>query len=477
MRARALLWTATAGYAAGFSALSILRHHSFTTARFDLGNMIQAVWSTAHGRPLAITNLRGDQISRLAAHVDPILVVFAPLWRLWPSADLLFVAQALAVGLGALPVFLLARKHLGSERAALGFALAYLLYPAVGWLTLNEFHPVALATPLLLYAFWFLDEERWVPFAACAVSAAACREEIPLVVAGFGLWFAISRRRWARGLTVAALGIAWTAIAVAVVIPHFRSGESPAFYARYSEVGGTPGGIVGTSFTHPLRILEIVSSRDTLDYLGDLFLPLAALALAAPLLLLAALPELAINILSANRFQTSIHFHYTAGLIPPLVVGSILGAARISRRFERRRVWAIRLGVGLAALGLAANYRLGPLPVWRSLAGGSVFEATSWRVSAHDRAAARAVARVPAGAVVSTSNRLGGHLSGRRRILSFPLIADATWVAVDEVDGGFADRIAPIPASIQIAWLRRNPAWRLVFDQDGVLLFRRVLPP
>ncbi len=87
------------------------------------------------------------------------------------------------------------------------------------------------------------------------------------------------------------------------------------------------------------------------------------------------------------------------------------------------------------------------------------------------------MARVPAGAVVSTSNRLGGHLSGRRRILSFPLIADATWVAVDEVDGGFADRIAPIPASIQIAWLRRNPAWRLVFDQDGVLLFRRVLPP
>src|SRR5205807_2547389 len=129
----------------------------------------------------------GDQISRLAAHVDPILLVFAPLWLAWPSANMLLVAQALAVGLGAFPVYLLARKHLGSPYAGIAFALAYLVYPATGWLTLNEFHPVAFATPLLLYAFWFLDEDRLVPFAICAVVAATCKEEIPFVIAGFGL--------------------------------------------------------------------------------------------------------------------------------------------------------------------------------------------------------------------------------------------------------------------------------------------------
>ena len=78
---------------------------------------------------LEVTGLRGDQISRLAAHVDPILVAFAPLWRLWPSPDLLLIVQAVAVALGALPVFRLARRRLGRDDAALGFALAYLLYP------------------------------------------------------------------------------------------------------------------------------------------------------------------------------------------------------------------------------------------------------------------------------------------------------------------------------------------------------------
>src|SRR5213078_2888222 len=117
---RVLLASAIAAYAAGFAALSALRHDAFVTGRFDLGNMVQAVWSTAHGHLLRVTDLYGDQISRLGAHVDPILVLFAPLWLIWPSADMLLVVQALAVGSGAFPVYWLARKHLASTRAATG---------------------------------------------------------------------------------------------------------------------------------------------------------------------------------------------------------------------------------------------------------------------------------------------------------------------------------------------------------------------
>ncbi|HWJ44239.1 MAG TPA: DUF2079 domain-containing protein, partial [Gaiellaceae bacterium] len=208
---------AMTAYGAGFAALSILRHRAFATGRFDLGNMVQAVWWTAHGHPLQMTNLHGQQISRLAAHVDPILAVFGPLWWIWPSADLLLVVQALAIASGAWPLYLVARKHLGSSRAALGFAIAYLLYPATGWLTLNEFHPVALATPLLLFAFRYLDDDRLVAFALCAIAAAACKEEIGLVVAGFGIWYALSHRRGLAGLAIAILGFAWAAIAIGVV--------------------------------------------------------------------------------------------------------------------------------------------------------------------------------------------------------------------------------------------------------------------
>ena len=465
-RTLVLLVAGTAAWIAGFAALSVLRNDAFSTGRFDLGNMVQAVWSTAHGHPLRVTDLHGDQISRLGAHVDPILVLFAPLWWVWPSASMLLTAQALAVGLGALPVFWLARKHLGSPRAGLGFALVYLLYPATEWLTLNEFHPVALATPLLLLAFWFLDEDRLLPFALFAVAAAVCKEEIPFVLAGFGVWYAVSRRRWVEGGAIVALGVAWAAVATTVVIPHFNHGQTSDFYTRYSEVGGSPGGIVKTAFTHPGRLIHAAFTGRDLHYALQLLWPLAFLPLLAPLVLVAIVPELAINVLSAVNSQTSIHFHYTAGLIAPLVIAGIFGARRLRGR-------AVPIAAAAVLVALAGNYRLGPIPAWRYVPGGQGFQARAGDITAHDRIAARALELIPGGDVVSATNSLGAHVSARRRVLSFPFLEDATWIAADETQPGYADRYAPLATAEQLVWLRRNPEWTLVFEEDGVLVFRR----
>jgi uncharacterized membrane protein len=469
-REPALLWTAIGAWIAGFSAISILRQDAFNSGRFDMGNMVQAVWATAHGHPLEVTSLQGFQISRLASHTDAILVAFAPLWWLWPSPDMLMTAQAIAVALGALPVFWLARKHVGSARAGLGFALAYLLYPATGWLTLNEFHPVALACPLLLFAFWYLDEERWVRFALFALAAAATKEEIPLVIAGFGVWYAVTRRRWWLGGAIAAAGITAAALAVEVVVPHFN-GAASNFYVRYEQVGGSPGGVFKTAFTHPLRLVEKIGSVRGLHYLGELLVPLGGLWLLAPVALVAAVPEVALNLLSRVTTQQSIHFHYTAGLIPALFVASVLGGGRLA---ERRSRFATRLGPAAVVLALAANYYLGPIPFWSDLPGGSRFQTTYTHVTEHDRVAARALGIIPPHAVVSTTNTLGAHLSARRRVLSFPLLADATWVAADETQSSYLDRISPLPSATDLVNLRRNPSWKLVFEDDGVLVFKRV---
>jgi uncharacterized membrane protein len=473
-RPRALLWTAIAAYAAGFSALSALRHRSFETGRFDLGNMTQAVYNTAHGHFLEMTSLRGDQISRLAAHVDPILAAFAPLWWIWPSPDLLLTVQAVAIAAGALPVYRLALRRLGGERAALGFALAYLLYPPVQWLTLNEFHPVALATPLLLWGIALLDEDRPLAFCGVALLAVATKEEVGLVVAMLGLWYAVTRRRRVWGAAICAAGAGASAVAIAVVIPHFNAGASSAFYGRYSEVGGSAGGILKTALTDPAHLLSAAFGHAGAWYLIDLLGPLLALCAAAPLLALTALPELAINLLSATPTQTSIHFHYTAAILPPFVAAAVLGTERIARRGRIDPGGIATLAVVAA---LASNWWLGPIPLWRYVPGGQTLQSRAAHVSVHDEIAAGAVGLVPDGAVVSTSNSLGGHLSARRRVLSFPYIQDATWVAVDERIPGYADRIAPLPYATQIARLRRNPAWRLVFERDGVLVFRRISPP
>jgi uncharacterized membrane protein len=436
--------------------------------------MVQAVWATAHGDPLEVTSLAGEQFVRLGAHFDPILVLFAPLWLVWPSPSLLVVVQAIVVALGALPVFWLARTYLDSERAALGFALAYLLLPAVQWMTLSEFHPVALATPFLLFALWYVDQGRLVPFAVFALLAVTTKEHVGLALAGLGLWHVASRRRLLPGAAVFAVGVGVAVLALGVVIPHFSPSGTSSFYGRYDGVGGSPGGIAETAITDPAVIAGAVSERRDAEYLAELVLPLAGLALLAPLALLVALPELGLNLLSATDTQTSIHFHYSATAIAGLVAASVFGAARLTRR---RPGLAGPLALLAVAAALASNLVLGGSPAWRAFPGAEKLGARVADVEEHDRLAAGALRLIPADAVVSASNSLGGHLSERRRVLSFPLLADAEWIAVDETQPSDGDRIgaraAPAYAAA-IMRVRRDSGWELVHDREGVLVFRRV---
>ena len=424
------VWLAMSAFTVHFGALAVLRHRAFGSGRFDLGNMTQAVWSTANGDFLSVTDVHGDQISRLGSHFDPILALLAPLWWVWPSPELLLVVQAGAVAAGALPVFWLARAHLDSERAAAALALAYLLYPPVQWLTASDFHPVSLATSLLLFAWWFLDERQLLPFALFAAAALATKEHVGLTIAAMGVWYGIRYREPRTGAVIAIAAGSVALLATLVVVPHFAPAGVSAFESRYDA--------------------PALDGRD-LSYLAALFLPLGLLPLAAPLALLPALPELGLNLLSSTITQTSVKTHYAATAVPALLAATVYGVARIGDR----------AGYVAALAALAGAIALGPVGRIDIDAGP------------HDAAARRALAVVPEGAPVSATNALGAHLSDRRRIFSFPILRDAKWVAVDSTRLTYLDSLRPGRARPALAALRRDPDWRLVFAEDGILVFRK----
>jgi uncharacterized membrane protein len=407
----------------------VLRHRTFESGRFDLGNMTQAVWSTAHGDVLSVTDVHGEQISRLGAHFDPILAALAPLWWLWPSPELLLVVQAVAVAAGAIPLYLLARRHM-ADRAAAALAVAYLLLPPVQWLTVSDFHPVALATPLLLAAWYFLDADRLLPFALCALAAMTTKEHVGLAVAGLGLWYAFDRRKRVPGYAIAVLAGAAAVVVALVVVPAFAP-EGLVFEHRYDDPS--------------------VGGRDV-AYVARLLLPLALLPLAAPLAIVPALPELGLNVLSSAVTQTSVRTHYAATIVPALMVATAFAVRRLGER-------AAFVAATASLLGAVA---LGPL--------GRV-DVTA---DAHDSALRRAVAAVPGNATVSATNHLGAHLSARERIVSFPITFQVDWIAVDTTRMTYLDSLEPRSSPRVLREIRlRDPSWQLVFEEDGVVVLRR----
>jgi hypothetical protein len=124
-------------------------------------------------------------------------------------------------------------------------------------------------------------------------------------------------------------------------------------------------------------------------------------------------------------------------------------------------------------LVLVFGFLDGPLPAWRHLPHGSSLAARDHLVSSHDRAAARVLREVPSGVAVSATNTLGAHLSDRRRIFSFPVLRDARWVAVDLRRPSYLDDATGKKFAGAYARFRRDPRWRVVLAEDGVIVLRR----
>jgi uncharacterized membrane protein len=442
-------------------------------ARFDLGNMVQAVWSTAHGHPLEITTTSGDQILRLGSHVDPILILLTPFWLLAPTPVTLIAVQIAVCALGALPVFWLARKHLGTERAAALLSFAYLAYPWLAWAMVEGMHPVVLAVPLLLFAMRFLDEDRLVAFAVVGVLACACGELIGVTVAALGVWYAVARHR-RSGWAIAVLALGWSIVCVYVIVPR-ASGGSSIFYDLYASVGSSPQGVVRTAVTDPAAIAAaLLTGRDAI-YVLFLLLPTAGLCLLSPGLLLVALPQLLANGLSGQQTAVDPRFHHVSAIVPLLFAATIFGIAKAHGKHRE----SAALAVLITSLGV--SFMFGP---WRPAERVRWFDEAPSAV--HRAAIADALALVPAGAPVSSTNRVGSYLSARREYYSAPLVRNAQWVLIDLEDTwspivGDGDRLGTWGEKdagqlrLLARRLRTDPSWSLRLDRDRVVLFERTI--
>jgi uncharacterized membrane protein len=468
-----LVWGAMAAWSLGFFATVRTAYATFQLPRYDLGNMVQTVWNTAHGHPLEMTHTGGEQAARLASHVDPVLALVTPLWLVAPTPLTLAAVQITACALGALPVFWLGRRHLDSEAAAALLAVAYLVYPWLAWTAVEAFHPVTLAIPLFLFALWFLDSGRLWAFALCAALAASTGELMGLPIAGLGIWYWLARGHRVAGVAIALAGAAWTAVALEVIVPAAAAEGASPFYDRFASVGGSPTGLIETAFTDPAAILSAIFTVDELAYALWLGIPLAGAFLLAPVLAAVALPQLLVNALAESTPTTDPRTHYIAAIVPFLVGASVLGVARLPR--EHRLPAAAFVLALCSALSLLVGQLL-TIPGVKQPGYQAELPAT------HVEALRAAVATVSDDEPVSTTNRVGAHLSARRYVYAVPVLAgeeSARWIVLDTWDALVAKEGAS-----KLEWdpeaLRRfrgtvdgSGEWKKVFEEDGVLVFKK----
>jgi uncharacterized membrane protein len=463
-------------YVVIFGVLSLRRHQNLNTNALDLGYTDQAVWNTLHGRPFQFSTYL-DAAFRLdipiqdfrepgmllGYHVEPILAPISLLYLLHDGPETLLWLQTIGIALGGIPIYLLARHRIegrgtreGMQRThrasrftfhasrwlPVTFMLIYLLSPPLEAANMSDFHAVAVSPALLLAAFYFLETDRPWGFLAFAFLAIMCKEEVGLAVAMMGLWAALVRRRWALGLGTFVVALGWSLLCFAVIAPYFNGQGQSAFLVRYGQFGDSPVDIVHNMLQHPGLVEDWLRQPDVLRYLRDLWLSSGGLAILHPLSLVMALPLVAVNAFSSYGWMHSGGGHYSAAIVPFLMISAVYGVDWVAGRVEN---WGIgRLGVGIgfcAASSLLVGVGLGGALVHHHQDGLSPLSRrfVLEPIGEHARRAEPFFAWVnnlPPGVPISAGSNLYPHVGHREQVYLFPTVSDAQFILIDVTGPG-----------------------------------------
>ncbi|HTK10976.1 MAG TPA: DUF2079 domain-containing protein [Ktedonobacteraceae bacterium] len=335
----ALLIALTLGYILWMSSLVVLRYTSFIATAFDLGNMDQVMWNTLHGHLFQWTNQSDNYFGppiRLAQHVEPIILPLSLLYLIYPDPRTLLIFQTLVLASGTLPIFLLTRRYLPIwPLFAPVMVAAYLFSPALLGENLYDFHPVSLATPVILYAFLALVHRRYGWFLAACLLAMATKEDVPFTMALFGLLLIWKYKLPKLGSLLIVIGLLWFSLAFFVIMPHFLGAKNNNFWYRYADLGPTPLAAVKNILLHPWILFSYFVTLNRIYYLFSLFRSTSFLALLAPEWLLPILFSLAVNLLSSDASLYGGIYQYNATIIPFIIFAAIHGMQRVLICWQR----------------------------------------------------------------------------------------------------------------------------------------------
>jgi uncharacterized membrane protein len=479
-----------------YVALSVFRYLQFDPASWDLGIFTEEVKQYAHLHA-PIVDIRGAGFNLLGDHFSPIVALVAPFFAIAPTPITLLVVQAALTAISVLPVTWVAAEKLG-RRAGLAIGTAYGLSWGLTQMIDFDFHEIAFALPLLAFSMSALIRGRYRSSVLWALPLVFVKEDQGFTVAALGvLMIVVSlwrddpsksvRGAMLGGQFLVVWGIAWSVLAIAVIIPHFN----PGHHYQYWNDGGafSPGSQFGVGASAKQFFTAWPTKLQTTLLL---LLPTAFIALWSPLALI-ALPSLVLRFLGTNPnfWGTLYHYNATAMVILFLAAVDAIARLRLTRvedpfsEDQKKRPAGDRTVVP------------GPLTEWRTAVTttidrhgavamlaiavalifqfplSSLWQPGTYRLGSHQSDMRAAIARVPSGATVTATLDLLAPLAARTDTFWIGNAGNPSteYIVFDGTDSGYSPEPANIPAFV--ASQHRGLHYQVIFEAGDIWVFHR----
>jgi uncharacterized membrane protein len=423
-------------------SLTFALHRYFTFyASYDQGIFNQVFWNNLHGRffqsslssVLSGAVVHDNQVPevfyhRLGQHFTPALLLWLPIYALFPSAATLVVVQVSLITAAGLVLYVLARQRVNGA-IALFLLAGYYGSNAVIGPTFSNFHDLC-QIPLFVFTLLLALEKRWWwLFWLMAGLTLLVRQDTGVILFGVGVYLVLSRRHPATGLALSTVSFAYIVAVTNLVMPLFSADISQRFmierfghFATGNEASTLE--ILGGILSQPERLLaHLVSDPvDKLLYVLVQALPLALIPLrSATAWTIAGFPLLQL-LLQQGETPLSIHIRYAMTLVPGVFYGATLWWSVHADRFKRRlrRFW-----IGCLVVSVLIAFVYNPHRVFYFLLPDSyrpwvhVSLVRQWQ---HSRYLRSLIQQIPPDASVSATTYVVPHVSGRREVLRMPYL-------------------------------------------------------
>jgi uncharacterized membrane protein len=341
----------TGGY---FAYYTILNHYRLQTSSWDLAIFDNMMWNLLRGHWFKASPDLGRTGSHIQYHATFDAYFFLPLYALRQKADTLLAIQAVFVGAGAIPLYLLAKLKTGSGWIALVLAVAYCLHGPLHGPVFYDFHFLTMAPFFVWWVLYLFERGSKWPLVGMWIFALLLREDLSACMSAAALFFLVSKQRPWWALFGGLLSATYFVVMKFGIMPLHRSAaDKETFTWMFKDLVAAGsvgyGGVLKTIFTNPLYAFNAILEPEKISYLLKMFGPVLLLPLRLPKTWIMLVPAALFTLLSSGYkplYQT--FFQYTSNWTPYVFFGAAVVLAEIGRGTEgrlRQRSAAIALAV------------------------------------------------------------------------------------------------------------------------------------
>jgi len=476
-----------------FSTLSILKHESFFSTGYDLGAYDQTMYGYENGKML--DSLIGFHL--LGDHIEWILFIILPIYALFKTPIILIIIQAIFISTGAFIIYILAKKILKNEIAALILCLTYLAHPAIQYALLFDFHTTVLPLPFIILAVYALTQRKYKLLVISLVFTAICKEYFALIMIPFGIFIFFidmkGSKRFTRfkkisiqklfskqriiGISILLLGITWFLVNINILVPLFH-GDSYVYIQ-----GGNS--YFGESITETIKIIllnPVYSAKYlfTLNKFAFLILFSASVffglfALFAPEYLFLGITELAIILLYTKNSLSEIVYHHQIPLVGFVLAATVIGISRIPKLIKSKKDSKgiiIACSIGVLSTTILANIFFGPFAI--------LYDVNNFNINTpYVKAGNEILSMIPEDASVAAPNWAIPHLSRRNEIYQLRhfiegLTPNTDYLVMDLSKALTDPKRSSIPfSSEELRILFNKKEYGIIAVKDSWLLFKK----